>query len=138
MKMTDHVRDERLRRHHADEYAAGLRGASVSHRTSRYPLPPADEEDHRPATDIRGVLPITTWLPAYDRANLRFDVIAGVTVAALVVPKALGYAGIAQVPLQNGLYAAAAGALIYALFGTSRQISTGPARRWPPSPPAPW
>jgi sulfate permease, SulP family len=43
------------------------------------------------------------------------------------VPKNLGYAGIAQVPLQNGLYAAAAGAIIYALFATSRHISTGPS-----------
>jgi high affinity sulfate transporter 1 len=48
-------------------------------------------------------------------------------VTALVVPKNLGYAGIAGVPVQNGLYAAAAGALIYALFCTSRQISTGPS-----------
>jgi len=48
-------------------------------------------------------------------------------VTALIVPKNLGYAGIAGVPLQNGLYAAAAGALIYAVFCTSRQISTGPS-----------
>ncbi len=48
-------------------------------------------------------------------------------MTALIVPKNLGYAGIAGVPLQNGLYAAAAGAIIYALFGTSRQISTGPS-----------
>ncbi len=43
------------------------------------------------------------------------------------MPKNLGYAGIAGVPLQNGLYAAAAGAIIYALFCTSRHISTGPS-----------
>ncbi len=74
-----------------------------------------------------GVLSMNEWLPRYKRSDLRFDVIAGVTVAALVVPKALGYAGIALIPIQNGLYAAAAGALLYALFGTSRQISTGPS-----------
>jgi SulP family sulfate permease len=50
-----------------------------------------------------------------------------VAVTALIVPKNLGYAGIAGVPLQNGLYAAAAGAIIYALFCTSRHISTGPS-----------
>ena len=76
---------------------------------------------------VRRLLPILDWLPRYERGNLRYDVIAGVTVSALVVPKALGYAGIAQVPIENGLYAAAAGAIIYALFGTSRQISTGPS-----------
>ena len=73
------------------------------------------------------LVPIVEWLPRYRRADLRYDVIAGITVSALVVPKALGYAGIAQVPVENGLYAAAAGALVYAIFGTSRQISTGPS-----------
>jgi SulP family sulfate permease len=72
-------------------------------------------------------LPILTWLPGYDRGWLRGDVAAGVAVTALIVPKNLGYAGIAGVPLQNGLYAAAAGAIIYAIFCTSRQISTGPS-----------
>src|SRR5580765_980702 len=76
---------------------------------------------------LRRLLPIVEWLPRYDRAWLRGDVAAGVAVTALIVPKNLGYAGIAGVPLQNGLYAAAAGALIYALFCTSRQISTGPS-----------
>ena len=45
----------------------------------------------------------------------------------MIVPKDLGYAGIAGVPVQNGLYAAAAGAIVYALFCTSRHISTGPS-----------
>ena len=72
-------------------------------------------------------LPILDWAPRYDRAWLRADLIAGLTVAALVVPKSLGYAGIANVPIQHGLYAAAAGTILYALFGTSRQISTNPS-----------
>ncbi|HEV8153632.1 MAG TPA: sulfate permease [Solirubrobacteraceae bacterium] len=72
-------------------------------------------------------IPVTEWLPSYDRRWLRGDVAAGIAVTALIVPKNLGYAGIAGVPLQNGLYAAAAGAIIYALFCTSRQISTGPS-----------
>jgi SulP family sulfate permease len=67
------------------------------------------------------------WIRSYQRGWLRGDLIAGVTVAALIVPKNLGYAGIAGIPLQNGLYAAAAGAILYAVFGTSRQISTGPS-----------
>jgi SulP family sulfate permease len=72
-------------------------------------------------------LPIVGWLPRYSGKLARGDLIAGIAVTALVVPKNLGYAGIAGIPLQNGLYAAAAGALIYPLFGTSRQISTGPS-----------
>jgi len=67
------------------------------------------------------------WIRSYERRWLKGDLIAGMAVAALIVPKNLGYAGIAGIPLQNGLYAAAAGAILYAVFGTSRQISTGPS-----------
>ena len=81
----------------------------------------------RPARRVAGLLPIVGWLGSYDRRWLRGDLIAGVTVAALIVPKNLGYAGIAGIPLQNGLYAAAAGAILYAIFGTCRQISMGPS-----------
>ncbi len=82
--------------------------------------------DRRHGTLARA-LPIVGWLPRYDRRWLRSDVLAGIAVTALIVPKNLGYAGIAGVPLENGLYAAAAGAIVYALFCTSRQISTGPS-----------
>lgn len=76
---------------------------------------------------LAGLVPIVGWLRHYDRRWLRGDLIAGVTVAALIVPKNLGYAGIAGIPLQNGLYAAAAAAILYGIFGTSRQISMGPS-----------
>src|SRR5215212_5363951 len=52
-------------------------------------------------------LPITGWLRRYDRRDLRADVVAGLTVAALVIPKNLGYAGIAHLPVEFGLYAVA-------------------------------
>jgi sulfate permease, SulP family len=74
-----------------------------------------------------GRVPIVGQLRSYDREWLRGDLIAGVTVAALIVPKNLGYAGIAGIPLQNGLYAAAAGALVYGILGSCRQISMGPS-----------
>jgi SulP family sulfate permease len=84
----------------------------------------ADEQKRR---GVARVVPAIGWLPRYERRWLRRDVAAGIAVTALVVPKNLGYAGIAGVPLQNGLYAAALGAIIYALFSTSRHISTGPS-----------
>src|SRR5690349_3831122 len=80
-----------------------------------------------PVRDRWRLVPIVGWIRSYERSWLRVDLIAGVAVAALVVPKNLGYAEIAGVPVQNGLYAAAAGAILYALFGTSRQIATGPS-----------
>lgn len=85
------------------------------------------KEQVEKSSGIARLFPIVQWLPNYDRAWLKLDIIAGLTVAALVVPKSLGYAGIANVPLQYGLYAAAVGAILYALFGTSRQIATGPS-----------
>ena len=75
----------------------------------------------------RRLVPIADWIGSYQREWLRRDLIAGVIVTALIVPKNLGYAGIAGIPLQNGLYAAAAGAVLYAIFGTCRQISMGPS-----------
>ena len=75
----------------------------------------------------RRLVPIADWITSYQREWLRRDLIAGVIVTALIVPKNLGYAGIAGIPLQNGLYAAAAGAVLYAIFGTCRQISMGPS-----------
>jgi sulfate permease, SulP family len=79
------------------------------------------------APTASSLVPILGWIRSYDRRWLRGDLVAGITVAALIVPKNLGYAGIAGIPLQNGLYAAAAGALLYGMFGTSRQISMGPS-----------
>src|SRR6478736_2438626 len=76
---------------------------------------------------LRRLVPMAGWIRSYQRGWLRADLIAGVAVAAMIVPKNLGYAAIAGIPVQNGLYAAAAGAILYAVFGTSRQISTGPS-----------
>jgi len=84
-------------------------------------------EQTSPPVGLARFLPILTWAPRYERAWLRGDLVAGLAVAALVVPKSLGYAGIAGVPIQHGLFAATAGAIIYALFGTARQVSTGPS-----------
>ena len=79
------------------------------------------------APGLARFVPALAWIPSYERRWLRGDLVAGIAVAALVVPKNLGYADIARVPLQNGLYEAAAGGIIYALFCTSRHISTGPS-----------
>jgi sulfate permease, SulP family len=68
-------------------------------------------------------MPLPAWLHDYRQEWLRPDVIAGLTVAAVVIPKALAYASIAGLPLQVGLYTAFTPMLIYALLGTSRPLS---------------
>ena len=75
---------------------------------------------------ITQYVPILSWLPHYDRAWLRFDIIAGLTLWGLVVPESMAYAGIAGLPPQAGLYALVASLLVYALFGSSRHLSVGP------------
>ena len=59
----------------------------------------------------------------YPREWLRPDIVAGLTAAAVVVPKALAYATIAGLPVQVGLYTAIVPMVIYALLGTSRPLS---------------
>jgi high affinity sulfate transporter 1 len=71
--------------------------------------------------------PITTWLPKYKRSWLSKDIVAGLSVWALMVPQSLGYASISGVPVQYGLYAAAIGLIAYAIFATSKHVVTGPS-----------
>ncbi len=71
-------------------------------------------------------LPISAWAGDYQRRWLRADTIAAVTVIGLLVPECMAYAQIAGVPPQAGLYATLAGLVIYALFGTSRQLICSP------------
>jgi SulP family sulfate permease len=68
-------------------------------------------------------LPVLEWLPKYDRAWLRADLLAGLVAAAVVIPQAMAYASIAGLPVQVGLYVALAPMLVYVLLGTSRPLS---------------
>lgn len=67
--------------------------------------------------------PIAGWLRVYQPAWLRFDVLAGLTAAAVVIPKAMACAVIAGLPVEAGLYTALAAMLMYPLLGTSRPLS---------------
>jgi high affinity sulfate transporter 1 len=69
-------------------------------------------------------LPSLEWLSEYRKAWLRPDVVAGLTTAAVVIPKAMAYATIAGLPVQIGLYTAFTPLIIYAILGTSRPLST--------------
>ncbi|WP_435156698.1 SulP family inorganic anion transporter [Haladaptatus sp. DFWS20] len=75
---------------------------------------------------IQSDLPVTEWLPEYDRSWLRSDIVSGLTVSAAVIPGGLAYASLAGLPPQTGLYAALMGALTYVFFASSRQVIVGP------------
>ncbi len=63
---------------------------------------------------------------AYHPSNLRPDIVAGLTVAVVLLPQAIAYALIAELPPQTGLYAAIVAAIVGALWGCSNHLHTGP------------
>ena len=71
---------------------------------------------------IARYVPITRWLPAYARDDLRPDLVSGITSWVVMVPVALAYAGLAGVPPELGLTTAFAALAVYAVFGTSRHL----------------
>ncbi|WP_082591642.1 SulP family inorganic anion transporter [Terrabacter sp. Soil810] len=72
------------------------------------------------------LLPGVAVLRRYDKVWLRGDVLGGITVAAYLVPQVLAYAEVAGLPAVSGLWAVGPGLLVYAVLGSSRQLSVGP------------
>ena len=66
------------------------------------------------------------WIRGYERGDLRGDLVAGLTVAVMLVPQSMAYAALAGLPPVVGLYASTVPLVVYALFGSSRQLSVGP------------
>jgi high affinity sulfate transporter 1 len=90
-------------------------------------MQPTAAPSHPPVSSKpKPLLPILQWLPRYNRAWLRFDVMAGVTLAAYAIPVSLAYASLAGLPPQMGLYCYLVGGLGYALLGSSRHLAIGP------------
>src|SRR4030095_17214425 len=73
-----------------------------------------------PSTSVATWLPAAGWLRGYDRNWLRGDLIAGVTLAAYLLPSGLGDASLANLPPESGLYACLFGGVVFWLFCSSR------------------
>lgn len=80
----------------------------------------------RAAQMVTGWAPGATDLRHYRRNWLRGDVLAGVTVAAYLIPQVMAYATLAGLPPVAGLWAALIPMIVYAILGSSRQLSVGP------------
>uniref|UniRef100_A0A914YL85 SLC26A/SulP transporter domain-containing protein n=2 Tax=Panagrolaimus superbus TaxID=310955 RepID=A0A914YL85_9BILA len=75
---------------------------------------------------ILSFLPFLNWLPKYKwKEDLKYDIIAGLTVGIMVVPQGMAYASLAGIPPVYGLYASFFAPIIYTFFGTSKHISVG-------------
>ncbi|NNK88563.1 MAG: solute carrier family 26 protein, partial [Flavobacteriaceae bacterium] len=76
--------------------------------------------------NIKSFFPIIDWFKTYDRSLLKGDLSAGLTVGVMLIPQGMAYASIAGLPAVYGLYASIVPLIIYAVFGTSRQLAVGP------------
>lgn len=72
------------------------------------------------------LFPFTKWIGRYNLQWLIGDLVAGITVGAVVVPQSMAYAKLAELPPQFGLYSSFMGVLIYWFFATSKDITIGP------------
>lgn len=75
---------------------------------------------------IKNYLPILQWLPKYERSHLKGDLSAGLTVGIMLIPQGMAYAMLAGLEPIHGLYAVTIPLILYAIFGTSRQLAVGP------------
>jgi SulP family sulfate permease len=75
---------------------------------------------------LKKVFPFLRWFQGYSITSLQADLIAGLTVALVLIPQSMAYAQLAGLPPYYGLYAAFLPPMLAALFGSSRQLATGP------------
>jgi len=75
---------------------------------------------------IKRIFPFLDWFTGYSMAMLRADGISGLTVALVLIPQSMAYAQLAGLPPYYGLYASFLPPMIASLFGSSRQLATGP------------
>ena len=76
--------------------------------------------------NIKQLVPILDWLPKYNSIQFKGDLSAGLTVGVMLIPQGMAYALLAGLPPQYGLYTAIVPLIVYAIFGTSRQLAVGP------------
>ncbi|KAK2659662.1 hypothetical protein Ddye_006195 [Dipteronia dyeriana] len=75
---------------------------------------------------IQAIFPIFEWARDYNLSKFKGDIIAGLTIASLCIPQDIGYAKLANLDPQYGLYSSFVPPLIYAFMGSSRDIAIGP------------
>ena len=75
---------------------------------------------------LNAIFPFLQWFKDYGLKDLRIDAVSGLTVALVLIPQSMAYAQLAGLPPYYGLYASFLPPMIAALFGSSRQLATGP------------
>src|SRR5689334_18744672 len=76
--------------------------------------------------NVLSFIPIASWLPRYEMRFMRWDLIAGITLAFFVLPESMAYATLAGVPTYYGIYCCLAGGLFFSIFTTTKHVAVGP------------
>lgn len=110
-------------RSHVD---ASVSAASIKHSPKKVATAKHADVSRGWRGPLQRVFPILSWAASYGKVDLRNEVTAGVTVAALLVPQGIAYALLAGLPPVMGLYASILPMMMYAITGSGRQTSVGP------------
>ncbi|KAG6329805.1 hypothetical protein ID866_9285 [Astraeus odoratus] len=129
-----HGRDERAPLAHRDDVEAGpasygSTGPATSDAASygTQGLVSAAKHNSKFARRIRYYVPSTAWIPDYSLSFLGGDLIAGISIAAMLIPQSVSYGtSLAKLGPTSGLFAASIPPLMYSLLGTSRQLNVAP------------
>ncbi|ETM01872.1 hypothetical protein L917_01583 [Phytophthora nicotianae] len=99
--------------------ASFIRQVTGHHESERFAMPKRTWMQQ-----LQHYAPIFRWLPQYNLAkDLKFDIVAGITVAMMLIPQEVSLSTIMNVPAHHGLYTAATAPLVYAIFGSSTVLS---------------
>lgn len=108
------------------EIFSSIRGAILPRGTKNHSSFPKKCPASKAFSFLQGIFPILEWGRNYKATKFKRDLLAGLTLASLSIPQSIGYANLAKLDPQYGLYTSAVPPFIYALMGSSREIAIGP------------
>ncbi|KAL3504703.1 hypothetical protein ACH5RR_034544 [Cinchona calisaya] len=108
------------------EVFSSIRNTILPHGTKHNSSSPKKSPANKAFSFLQGIFPILEWGRNYKATKFKNDLMAGLTLASLCIPQSIGYANLAKLDPQYGLYTSVVPPFIYALMGSSREIAIGP------------
>ncbi|KAJ6685515.1 LOW AFFINITY SULFATE TRANSPORTER 3-LIKE [Salix purpurea] len=108
------------------ELGSSVREIIFSHGNKHASSAAGQKQQSRAMKFLQGVFPILRWGRDYKVSEFKNDLMAGLTLASLSIPQSIGYANLAKLDPQYGLYTSVIPPLIYTVMGSSREIAIGP------------
>ncbi|CDP01189.1 unnamed protein product [Coffea canephora] len=108
------------------EIFSSTRRTILPHGTRNHSSLPKKSSASKAFSFLQGLFPILEWGRNYRATKFKRDLMAGLTLASLCIPQSIGYANLAKLDPQYGLYTSVVPPFIYAFMGSSREIAIGP------------